>query len=165
VDPRPRWVASRLVPIYLVRHAHAGKRSHWDGDDRDRPLSEKGRVQADWLTEHFSDIPVERVVSSPFLRCVQTVGGLAEKLGLEVTTHEAMAEGADPYDALEVLRELSPVGVVGCSHGDVIPRVLRALVADGMVVEGPLLDQKGSIWIIDGDDGRPTRGRYVPPGA
>jgi len=153
------------MPIHLVRHAHAGSRSHWDGDDRLRPLSERGIEQSSWLADTLADRSVRRVVSSPYLRCVQTVEPLAAALGLEVEVDEALGEGADPQRAFDLLLSLAADDGVACSHGDLIPTLLRAFVNDGMAVDGPLLDKKGSLWVLDLEDGRPVRGRYRPPGS
>jgi hypothetical protein len=34
-----------------------------------------------------------------------------------------------------------------------------------MDADGPLIDQKGSAWVIELRNGKPFRGRYVPPSA
>lgn len=151
------------MTVFLVRHAHAGKRSEWVGDDRVRPLSERGVAQAAALIDTVGDVVVGRIVTSPYLRCVQTMEPLARHHHAEVETSELLAEGADPDRALALLRQLDPVDGVACSHGDLIPLVLRRLVFDGMDVDGPLIDQKGSTWIIEFREGRAFRGTYVPP--
>jgi 8-oxo-dGTP diphosphatase len=88
---------------------------------------------------------------------------LAVRLGLDVEPTKVLAEGGDVDAALALVTGLDPDHGVACSHGDLIPHVLRRLVADGMEVEGPLLDQKGSVWVLDVAKGRVRRGRYVPP--
>ncbi|MCU0309682.1 MAG: histidine phosphatase family protein [Acidimicrobiales bacterium] len=152
------------MPIHVVRHAHAGKRSEWDDDDRLRPLSPRGVAQAAWLADLLAGDGITRVVSSPHTRCVQTVAPLAAALGLEVETSPRLTEGADYDDALAAVMELEADNGIACSHGDVIPQVLRRLKARSMVVDGPLLDQKGSVWVLDVRDGVARHGRYVPPG-
>jgi 8-oxo-(d)GTP phosphatase len=104
----------------LVRHASAGDRRDWEGDDRLRPLDAKGRRQAEELVEQLAAHSPRRVVSSPYVRCVATVEPLAAELGLEVELDERLAEGAGRA-AVELLRE---DGVVACTHGDVIVDVL-----------------------------------------
>jgi phosphohistidine phosphatase SixA len=153
------------VTIFLVRHAHAGKRSEWEGDDTARPISERGAAQTDAITKLLADRPVKRVVSSPYVRCVQTVQPLATAAGLEVEADERLAEGADPDAAFELLLALDDLYGVACTHGDLIPLLLRRLVMLGMAVDGPLLDQKGSVWTIHTKGGAPTKGRYTPPAA
>ena len=151
------------MTIFLVRHAHAGKRSDWKGDDTSRPISERGNSQTAAITELLSDRSVRRVVSSPYLRCVQTVGPIAAAAGVEVEIDDRLAEGAGAGAALELLLSLDSDHGVACSHGDLIPALLRRLVSMGMEIEGPLLDQKGSVWTITTNDGHPVQGRYTPP--
>ena len=153
------------MPIHLVRHAHAGKRTHWKGKDRLRPLSRRGKDQAEWLVRFLGPEAITRIVSSPYVRSVQTVEPLAVKLGLEVEVSPLLAEGADATGALELLLDLEGTNGVACSHGDIIPQVLRRLTTTGMAVDGPLLDQKGSVWVLDAADGHVHAGHYVPPGA
>ena len=68
--------------VYLVRHARAGKRGEWEGDDRLRPLDERGVRQAQGLVEQLSGRELRRILSSPYVRCVQSVEPLAEARGL-----------------------------------------------------------------------------------
>ena len=104
----------------LVRHASAGERAEWDADDRLRPLDAEGRRQAEALVDLLRTFEVRRIVSSPFLRCIETVEPLAEALGLEVEHDDRLAEGAGTA-ARELLRE---EGVVACTHGDVAEHLL-----------------------------------------
>ncbi len=153
------------MTIFLTRHAHAGKRSLWEGDDRLRPLTERGQSQAAGLAALLIGEQPGQLVSSPYLRCVQTLEELASQLGGEVVANEILAEGADIGAALELLLALDATNGVACSHGDLIPPLLRALCDLGMAVDGPLKDQKGSLWVIETHDGRPVRGTYHPPTA
>ncbi|HEV7680036.1 MAG TPA: phosphoglycerate mutase family protein [Candidatus Dormibacteraeota bacterium] len=151
---------------YLVRHAHAGDRSSWPGDDSRRPLSEKGWRQAHGIAELLRDAPLRRVLSSPAVRCVQTVEPLATAHGLHVEIEPSLREGADPHDTLAVLHAMAADGAVaGCTHGDVIPGVLDLLGDAGAEVEGPLTWPKASTWVLEGDERGFTRARYVPPPA
>jgi phosphohistidine phosphatase SixA len=104
----------------LVRHASAGDRDDWDGDDQLRPLDARGRRQAAGLVDLLSPLGVRRVISSPYVRCLETVAPLAVELGLPVEQDDRLAEGAGRA-ALELLRE---DGVVCCTHGDVVGDVL-----------------------------------------
>lgn len=153
------------MTIFLTRHAHAGKRSQWEGDDRFRPLSERGGAQSDGLADLLASDSPRRLVSSPYVRCMQTLQPLAARLQLEVEAEEALAEGADLDAALAVLLSLDATDGVACSHGDLIPPLLRALRDLGMATDDPLLDQKGSLWVIRTEAGRPVHGRYHPPRA
>ncbi len=151
------------MTIFLTRHAHAGKRSLWEGDDSLRPLSERGIAQAQDLAVFLDGEAPRRLVSSPFIRCIQTLEPLGSRIELDVEPEPAFAEGAALDQALSALLALDEVNGVACSHGDLIPPLLRELRELGMVTDGPLLDQKGSLWIIETVGGRPTFGTYRAP--
>ena len=153
------------MPLILVRHAVAESRRDWDEPDLVRPLDERGRQQADSLVEQLAPYPVERVLSSPYLRCTQTVAPLASKLGLALEERDELAEGM-ARDAVELVRSLRGVTAVLCSHGDVIPRVLQTLVVeDGLDIGDDPRWQKGSSWVLDGEGERITSARYLRPPA
>jgi phosphohistidine phosphatase SixA len=126
------------VTSVLIRHAAAGDREDWDGDDFHRPLDARGRRQAAELVELLRPLGVRRVLSSPYVRCVETVRPLAAALELSVEPDDRLAEGAGP-GALELLRE---DGVVCCTHGDIVEEVLgrhlkkgaSVVLSDGEVV-------------------------------
>jgi phosphohistidine phosphatase SixA len=105
----------------LLRHASAGDRDAWVGDDRLRPLDERGRGQALALRE-LAGRGIGRIASSPYVRCVETVEPLAATLAFEIEIDERLAEGADPADALAFLAQLD--GGVACTHGDVVEALL-----------------------------------------
>jgi phosphohistidine phosphatase SixA len=108
------------VTSVLLRHASAGDRDHWDGPDELRPLDERGRRQAAELVELLLPFGLRRVLSSPYVRCVDTVVPLAAALGVPVEEDDRLAEGAGP-GAEELLLE---DGVLACTHGDVVYDVL-----------------------------------------
>lgn len=151
------------MPVYLIRHGHAGSRWQWDGDDDERPLTDKGRRQAAALAAHLCDGGIGRVLSSPSRRCIQTVEPLAEHHGVSVELSPALYEGADPDRTLEMLFELAPSNPVLASHGDVIPLLVRRLSARGMRTLDPAISQKGSLWVVEVHDGIPVSGTYRPP--
>ena len=99
----------------VLRHASAGHRQAWVGDDRLRPLDAKGRRQAERLVPLLVGLGVRRVVTSPYRRCVETVEPLAAALGVEIVRDERLAEGRG--DAAREL--LGEDGVLACTHGDV----------------------------------------------
>jgi len=149
--------------LYLVRHAKAGSRSDWVGDDRPRPLSSPGRRQADALATRLAPLAGGLLVSSPFLRCVQTLDPLAASLRTVVQTDERLAEDTGFVGALALLDEL-PEGSVLCSHGDVIPDTIAALERRGCVVAGAPDWRKASVWVLARDAGGAiTRAACWPP--
>lgn len=149
------------MAVLLVRHAVAENRRRWVGDDDDRPLTDRGRAQAEALVELLRPLAPTDVASSPSLRCVDTVAPLAAGSGLALRRAEALAEG-NGGAAADLVRSLlrAPGTAVLCTHGDVVPEVLGALGVDS----GGRC-QKGSTWVLDAGDDGGARGRYLPPPA
>ena len=114
----------------LVRHASAGDRDDWDGDDRLRPLDARGRRQAEELVELLGPLEVRRVVSSPYARCIETVEPLAEARGLSVELDDRLAEGAGQAAYALVQED----GIVCCTHGDVVVDLLGRGLKKGSAV-------------------------------
>jgi len=148
--------------IYLVRHAKAGSRAAWGDDDALRPLVDEGREQARLIASRLAPLHPPRLVSSPFLRCRQTLEPLAEMTSLTVESVDALHEGVDTDTALAFLEALAD-GSVACSHGDVIPAVLKRLEWHGLdVVDWPDT-RKGSVCRLERLDGRFVRAHFSAP--
>ena len=117
--------------VVLVRHGRAGDRSEWEGDDRLRPLDGKGRRQAKGLVELLEPYPVDRIVSSPYVRCVQTVQPLADARALELERVDELAEGKMRGDVLELLERIDAECPVLSTHGDVVWELLGDTLKKG----------------------------------
>lgn len=151
------------VTLLVIRHGQAGTRKEWPGDDRERPLSPKGRRQARALVEQLSPYTPERVLSSPYRRCVKTVEPLAKALGLPVEEVDELGEGAGG-DAVALVRSLAGANVALCTHGDVIPEILVALADEDRLDLGPAPRQaKGSTWVLQNKAGKFVKATYLPP--
>lgn len=153
------------MTVFLVRHAVAVGRSGWDGDDEIRPLTKKGHRQARTLVDLLADADIRRVLSSPALRCRDTVAPIAAKLGVPVEDSAPLAEGHAAEGTVALVRALAadPGDVALCTHGDLVPEVVRRLARDGMAWDGDLRYAKGSTWVLEWDGDRCIAGRYVPP--
>jgi 8-oxo-dGTP diphosphatase len=137
------------LSVYLVRHGKAGHRETWAGDDdTQRPLTKAGRRQGEAIADRLADAGVKTLWSSPYVRCVETLEPLAERLGLTIETDERLAEGANVEDTLELIREAGG-GAVLCTHGDVYTDVINALARRGTKLTTPPEWRKGSLWILD----------------
>ena len=92
------------VQLYLLRHAHAGDPMKWSGPDAIRPLSERGRLQAERLGMFLlqAGFQPDAIVSSPRVRALETARLVAAALGLPVRVDDALVGPLD-IDALEVL--------------------------------------------------------------
>lgn len=151
------------MPVLLVRHAVAVGRRHWDGDDAGRPLDKRGRRQADALVGALGDHDIDQILTSPAVRCVETVTPLAAARGLHVDAHKDLAEGST-YEAVALVRSLVGTSAAMCSHGDVIPRVLEHFVVhDGVDLGHDPRWAKASTWVLEDDGERFVKAFYIPP--
>ncbi|WP_296376424.1 MULTISPECIES: NUDIX hydrolase [unclassified Pseudonocardia] len=165
VDVLGRFVRRGVATstLVLVRHARAGSRSQWDGDDGLRPLSGSGREQALQVSTLLGLFGPDRVLSAPPVRCRETVAPLAATLGVPVSGEPLLGEEGywdDPDAGLARARELAaaPGVTVVCSQGGVIPDVVAALAAASPHRLGVDPDdvpaRKASTWVLtfDGPD-------------
>jgi 8-oxo-(d)GTP phosphatase len=103
--------------ILLIRHAWAGDADEWDGEDRLRPLDERGRRQADELVGLLEPYTVDRILSSAALRCVQTVEPLARACGLSIEVCDELSERRQLMEGVTLVRSLGGSPVVSCHGG------------------------------------------------
>ncbi|MEZ5170961.1 MAG: phosphoglycerate mutase family protein [Acidimicrobiia bacterium] len=151
------------MTIHLLRHAKAGNRREFEGPDDLRPLTKAGRRQADAIAEAFTPIPVERVISSAYVRCRETVIPLAHGRRLPIDLDDALAEGSSWAVVEALLGKIGDTDTVLCTHGDVIAEVLRHLVDAGVRLERDPTFPKGSVWVLDTREGEIVSGSYTPP--
>jgi 8-oxo-dGTP diphosphatase len=155
-----RRLPARTRTVLLVRHAKAGRRDSFHGDDRLRPLERAGQAQAHALVPMLRAFGANSVHSADPVRCVQTVQPLAGALGVRITLEPALSETAyarDRKSAEDRLRKIAALGDgrVVCSQGKVIPDLLATLAEqDGMPLpQAPT--RKGSFWVLSvADDNR-----------
>jgi phosphohistidine phosphatase SixA len=147
--------------VYLVRHAHAGTQKRWSGPDHDRPLTARGREQANGLLEVLRGHPVARVLTSPTVRCRETVVPLGRHRGVPVELASSLDVHAPVERLLELVVDPSMQAAVLCGHGEQLRGLLRLLVGS-VRFEGPLRLEKGSTWIVELASEVATA-RYLPP--
>jgi 8-oxo-dGTP diphosphatase len=157
--------------LLLVRHAKAGSRHDWDGDDLLRPLSASGRKQADELVGLLQLFGPDRIATAPPLRCRDTVVPLADSLGLPITDEPLVSEdrfATDPDAAVARVRELAAMPGVGlvCSQGGVIPGAVTALAGEAAlpvsVDRDDVPSKKASTWVLGLRDGALVSADYYP---
>jgi 8-oxo-dGTP diphosphatase len=151
------------MDAFLVRHAKAGSRRRFEGDDEQRPLSRNGRKQAEGIAHLLAHGGTRHVFTSPYVRCVQTVEPLAAALGVDVETVDALAEGADWHRALRIV-EQADAPIVLCSHGDVIGDLMQHLASRGVPLDDDRIE-KGSTWVLQVEEGEVVKATYLPPPA
>jgi 8-oxo-dGTP diphosphatase len=151
------------MDAFVVRHAKAGSRRRYDGDDELRPLSKPGRAQAEGLVELLATQELARLYTSPYVRCAQTLEPLAAHLGLTVEPDPELAEGGDWAHALRLVEQARrPIAL--CSHGDVIGDLMHHLSRRGVPLDDDRIE-KGSTWLLRVEDGEVVKARYLPPPA
>ncbi len=153
----------RTGTIHLFRHASAGDRIKWEGNDRERPLTKKGRRQAAAIAEQLADRGIERILTSPYARCIQSVEPLAKTTGAKIEIDEVLSEGPDIDGAYQLVDSLVGYNAVVCSHGDVIPAVINRMMWAGLTLDSRFYCSKASSWEINIEGGRFTTGHYVSP--
>jgi 8-oxo-dGTP pyrophosphatase MutT (NUDIX family) len=142
-----------LLLVLLVRHAKAGKRSEWHGDDDLRPLSDAGWRQAAALRSLLPLWAPARVHTAPRVRCADTVRGVAEDLAVEIVEEYRLSEEGywpDPDAGLVRLLEVAALEgrAVVSSQGGVIPAVVQTLAELGGLRLDEVPSKKGSVWVL-----------------
>lgn len=130
---------------YLVRHADAGTRGP-GADDHLRPLSPSGHARAHLLADLLRLSAAGEIVSSPYVRCVQTVEPMATRHRRPVVLSDALAEGASIEALLHLLRRL-PDGSVACTHGDMLRELTQVIDTPDERGEQISFD-KGGVWAL-----------------
>jgi len=155
--------------VLLVRHASAGSRSTWSGDDRSRPLDELGRAQSEGLIWLLTRFDVREIVSADYARCTMTVEPLSAAVGLSIREEPLLSEDGYPgaeYRAVALLRDIGSenMAAVVCSQGDIIPDMLQRLsLEDGFSFQDPIPQKKGSVWSLTFAARQLIAAEYFPP--
>lgn len=150
----PEPVARVPLPRVLLRRADAEPREQWLGVEEWRGLSPLGRQQADALVTRLGGLQVHRVLSSPSLRCRQTVVPLARSLEVEVEVCPELAFGAGPDQLRSLLSDEATEGAVLCTHREVLQRLFTELSEPADSVAGaplPVRVSTAASWtLVDG---------------
>ena len=149
------------MAIDVVRHAKAGDRADWEGDDRLRPLTKSGRRQAEELAAWLKKEPIDAILSSPYVRCVQTVEPLADQHKLPIQPRKDLEEGSGGDSLLRMVSEFKGRNIVLCTHGDLVEEFLEQLIEKRLVPRGRANLEKGSTWVVEETAGKITGARYV----
>ncbi|WP_279101156.1 NUDIX hydrolase [Gordonia bronchialis] len=148
-----------LHTLLLVRHAKAGQRSRYRGDDRLRPLDKVGTAQAEALVGLLRAFGAQVLHAADRVRCRQTLEPLAAALRTDIESEPALSEEAyraDPSGAHKRIREIAAAsGSVHavCSQGKVIPPLMDWWSDhDGFPLPAAR-NRKGSVWVLSVHDG------------
>jgi 8-oxo-(d)GTP phosphatase len=164
----------RTVPLILLRHVSAGKKSEWPGEDLARPLDAAGKQDAGLLASLLRCFGASRVVSSPAERCVATLRPYAATTGAEVEIEPAFGVAGDESGADAVGPGRAGDGVAAaaialattrlassgqpaviCAHRENLPVMLEAACAElGAEVPAVRPLRKGEFMVLHRADGK-----------
>jgi 8-oxo-dGTP diphosphatase len=143
------------VPVILLRHGEALPRKRWDGTEPERPLTERGRGEAEALVPALAAYGEASLVSSPLARCVETLLPASRAFDVEIGRERGLAEDAEPESARSWLRQALKAGrpVVACTHRPVLPELLGETPLGQAVRAGRRALAPGEAWVLHGRDG------------
>lgn len=142
-------------PVLVIRHAESVPRAHWRLDDALRPLDEHGRDRAAALAPLIAAYGIERVITSPATRCVETVEPFVLATGARVHEKGGLSEKGYLDQPEKVLKHTAKALARGvptalCTHRPVLPALLGHLarrsvpaaarvLGDGALAKGEVL--------------------------
>jgi 8-oxo-dGTP diphosphatase len=139
--------------LLIVRHAKAGTKRRWKGEDALRPLDSEGVAQAARLADVAPCYGPSRIASADLVRCADTVRPVSKDLGLPIDIQPMLGRlgyTADPRAALAWVRDQIDAGGTSllCSQGEVIPDLMTRLSAGSSVKMRRPAARKGSVWAL-----------------
>lgn len=146
-----RTYRKKSHPLIVLRHGKATSRRSWPGEDRERPLSQVGLLQAEEAVSILGAYGVRRVLSSSSTRCWSTVGPYADVADVDLqVTRDLSEQDATPRGVARHVHRLLGKGepAVVCTHRPVLP-----LVYDALGVGDPKLDA-GSMLVVHHRNGQ-----------
>lgn len=145
--------------VLVVRHATAGSKSRFKGDDTKRPLDKRGRAQAEALVGQLQAFGATAVFSADRVRCRQTVEPLAAELGVPIQDEPTLSEEAYAKSPKQGRHRLLAIAAQGgtpviCSQGKVIPDLIQWWCDRDGVRPDKARNHKGSTWVLSLSGGR-----------
>jgi phosphohistidine phosphatase SixA len=163
---RARRSAATTPVRVLIRHADAGVRVDWSAADEWRGLSALGHRQAEEVPGRLRGLSLLRVLSSPSLRCRQTVVPVARALGVDVEPRRELAASGAPGDLYRFLGDPESEATLLCTHRETLDTLFTQLALIGVAVprsDPPM--EKAAAWLLLGavGAGPGLRVHYLPP--
>lgn len=145
--------------VMIVRHARAGSKARYKGDDAQRPLDKHGRAQAESLVGQLLSFGARDLFAADRTRCRQTLDPLAEELGTVIHNEPELTEESHATNRKATRRRIleiaaTSVNPVICTQGKVIPDVIAWWCERDGVRPDKSRNRKGSTWIMSLSDGR-----------
>ena len=136
--------AARTFALIALRHGKAMPHDQWDGPDHTRPLLHRGLEQSVSVAGGIAAYGPEKLISSPAVRCLSTIGPTAALTGLDIKASTSISQDSYVSDGARVealVRKRLAKGrsAVLCSHGPVIPQIISAAASlGGAAIDGAL---------------------------
>lgn len=161
-----------MTALHLLRHAHAGDATSWAEPDAVRPLTDKGRRQAERLGRFLADrgFRTDLVLTSPKVRAAQTAEVVAALLGVTVAVDDRLGDMLEVRTVERILAEHGDPGApVLVGHDPDFSDLVASLCGAGQVpmrkgslarieIERPLREGGGTLrWLIPPDLLKPDR--------
>jgi len=161
--PHDRKVLRRFIrrpadtrTVLIVRHATAGRKNRYKGDDRLRPLDKKGRAQAESLVGQLLAFGASDVYAASRTRCHQTMEPLAQELGVQIRDEPALTAEAYAADAGAARKRVVKIAAksdgetvpVICTQGEVIPDLISWWCERSGIRPDKSRNRKGSMWVL-----------------
>jgi 8-oxo-dGTP pyrophosphatase MutT (NUDIX family)/phosphohistidine phosphatase SixA len=145
--------------VLIVRHATAGSKSRFSGDDTKRPLDKKGRAQAEALVGQLLAFGATDVYAADRVRCHQTVEPLAQELGVDIRDEPALSEEAYAKNPKHARRRILEIAAQNgtpaiCTQGKVIPDLIEWWCDRDGVRPDKSRNRKGSTWVLSLFEGK-----------
>jgi 8-oxo-(d)GTP phosphatase len=143
--------------VLIVRHATAGRKSRYKGDDRNRPLDKHGRAQAESLVDLLLAFGASHIHAADRVRCHQTVEPLAQELSDDIRNEPTLTEEAFADDRKQARQRVIEIAAksgtrVICTQGKVIPDLLAWWCERDGVRPDKSRNRKGSVWVLSLSD-------------
>jgi 8-oxo-dGTP diphosphatase len=136
--------------LIALRHGKAEPRGHWKGNDASRPLTARGVKQAATDVPTIESWKPQRIVTSDAVRCVATVAPLAAATGITPKrepgiSQDAYEEGQGRVREVVGKRIRSGKSAVLCSHGPVLPEIMREIALATGTMPGAYLNDAADL--------------------
>ena len=111
---------ARYSTLILVRHGKAESRKTWQGSEATRPITPLGSAASYALARELACYAPNKILSSPWKRCVETIGFFASDCSMKIEEIPELTEDyheKNPQDTLNVLID-TIAQLVHCDKND-----------------------------------------------
>ncbi len=146
-------------PIVLLRHAEAVERDGWQGDDGDRPLTDKGQRQVSELITSMRVFDIKEIHTSDAIRCFETVKPIAGAYGIRPVVNSDLSEYTYSRDKASAARYIKNLferdeAIMVCGHNPILSKIVKKLARRLDMYKEDFSLGKGDAFIIHRSNGK-----------